>query len=157
MSVSGKVDVTSHNRKWNMAAMAKALFYISRGRHSAHELENMLGVPHSSISGYWKKIPQHIKEQGIRDEQQLRDWLNDNELQMTAKKGCQLLTADEEQYLIQWIQFTHTINYHLYPEDIRLLAKEILETRKGTTINCLNKHLEHSYTPIHTFFLQNHD
>lgn len=119
--------------------MARALWYMGSTPVSARALASKYNLPHATLSRYWNEMPERFKAIGIRNEQEVRDWLNKYHLQHTCENGYPLLTPDQEHHLIQWISFAHTINHPLSAEYIKLLAREIIKTHKGIEIECQNQ------------------
>ena len=149
MSASDKLHVNNHKSDWDMASMAKALWLISsREGMSIRSAAKVCKLSPSTVDRYWNKIPTEMKNRGIRDEQEIRDWLNEEQLQHTTKNGYPLLTTDQEHYLIKWILLTQLINYPLNADRIKMLAKEIIKIHKGIIIECLNslQYTHASYT-----------
>lgn len=126
-----------------MATMARALWDMGTSSLSARAVASKYNVPHATLSRYWNELPEAFTAIGMRDEQQVRDWLNGYHLQHTCENGYALLTPDQEHYLLQWISFAHSINHPLSADYIKLLAREIIKIHKGMEIECRQQHCQH--------------
>lgn len=138
--------------------MARALWDMGSLPLSARALASKYNLPHVTLSRYWKAMPERFKSVGIRNEQEVRDWLDAYHLQHTCENGYSLLTPDQEQLLIQWISFAHSINHPLSAEYIKLLAKEIIRVHKGIQLEChiQTSNISHIYDQMHTFIADAH-
>lgn len=153
MPSSSDLHVLTHQRSWDMATMTRALWDMESTPVSARAIASKYNLPHATLSRYWNEMPERFKAIGIRNEQEVRDWLDQYHLEHTCENGYSLLTPDQEHHLIQWISFAHTINHPLSAEHIKLLAREIIKTHKGIEIECQNQTSNISVTRnyMHTF------